>query len=74
VNRLERHRLASRPFRASSGGGTTTIEIAGTPVFVERVALTAFEAAHPHGAIARTLEDCYHCLRVDQTPRYPDAL
>lgn len=39
--------LEGRPFRASIGGGTTTIEIAGTPVFVKRVALTDLEAAHP---------------------------
>lgn len=39
--------LEDHPFRMSIGGGTTTIEIAGTLVFVKRVALTDLEAAYP---------------------------
>ncbi len=39
--------LEGRVLASSIGGSTTVIDIAGTPVFVKRVALTDLEAAHP---------------------------
>jgi hypothetical protein len=39
--------LEGRDVRSSVGGGTTVIDVAGTPVFVKRIPLTALEAAHP---------------------------
>ncbi len=39
--------LEGRVHASSIGGSTTTIDVAGAPVFVKRVALTDLEAAHP---------------------------